>query len=258
MIDSHIHLDADQYADPSGAIKRARAAGIEAIVAPGTGPGSNQRVIELARANRGYVFAAGGFHPERFELTDADLDATVELIRRERDSICAIGEIGMPWYGERAKEPGIRARAQTVLQRFARLAVELNLPVIIHAPHDSARDALAIVCAAGVRRAVFHWQKSDDATTHAIIDAGYFISLTPEVVYRERDQKLARKVPLGLMMVETDGPWPHGGPFEGRPTEPAMIVDTVEAIARVLGVRRELVGAITATNARNLFRLARF
>ena len=33
MIDSHIHLDADQYADVAGLIKRAREAGVKAVVA---------------------------------------------------------------------------------------------------------------------------------------------------------------------------------------------------------------------------------
>jgi TatD DNase family protein len=127
--------------------------------------------------------------------------------------------------------------------------------LIIHAPHDSAREALEVLREARVRRAVFHWHKSDDAATRAIIDAGYFISLTPEVAYRERDRKLAQSVPLGRILVETDGPWPYAGPFAGRPTEPAMVVEAVDAIAKLLGLRRELVGAVTTANARALFRI---
>jgi TatD DNase family protein len=127
--------------------------------------------------------------------------------------------------------------------------------MIIHAPHGSARDALRVLRAAKVRRAVFHWHKSEDATTLAILEAGYFISLTPEVAYRDRDKHLAKMVPLGRMLLETDGPWPHGGPFENRPTEPAMIIETVDAVASTLNVRRELVGAVTTTNTRMLFRI---
>jgi TatD DNase family protein len=255
MIDSHVHLDADQYADPSGAIKRALEAGVTAMVAPGTGGTSNRRVLDLARRFARLVYASCGYHPERFELTDADLEDALSLIGAERDLLCAVGEVGLPWYGERAREPDRRARAARILARFARAAVEADLPMIIHAPHESARDALRILLEANVRRAVFHWHKSDDATTHAILDAGYFISLTPEVAYRERDQRLAKMVPLGRMLLETDGPWPHGGPFENRPTEPAMIIETVDAVASTLKVRRELVGAVTTTNTRMLFRI---
>ncbi len=255
MIDSHVHLDADQYADPSGAIKRALDAGVTAMVAPGTGRVSNSRVLEIARQYPRIVYAACGFHPERFELTDSDLEDALAMIRNQRASLCAVGEVGMPWYGDQARQPAVVARAKDILAHFARAAVDADLPMIIHAPHDSAREALEIIKQAGVRRAVFHWHKSDDATTHAILDAGYFISLTPEVAYRDRDIRLAKMVPLGRMLLETDGPWPHRGPFEGRPTEPAMVIDTVDALARILNVRRELVGAVTTTNARMLFRI---
>jgi TatD DNase family protein len=255
VIDSHVHLDADQYADPSGAIKRALDAGVTAIIAPGTGGASNRRVLELAGRFPRIVRAACGYHPERFDLSDSDLEDALAMIRDERGSLCAVGEVGMPWYGDSARDPEVIARARRVLARFALAAIEADLPMIIHAPHDSARDALQVIRDAGVRRAVFHWHKSDDATTHAILDAGYCISLTPEVAYRDRDIRLAKMVPLGRMLVETDGPWPFGGPFEGRPTEPSMVVETVEAIARALNLRRELVGAVTTTNARMLFRI---
>src|SRR5689334_13606806 len=104
MIDSHIHLDADQYADVAGLIKRARAAGVTAAVVPGTAPGTNRRVMELAAARRGFIHPAIGFHPERFELTDADVETTLAMIRERPESICAVGEVGLPYYGDRARE----------------------------------------------------------------------------------------------------------------------------------------------------------
>jgi TatD DNase family protein len=255
MIDSHVHLDADQYPDPSGAIKRALEAGVTAMIAPGTGGESNRRVLELARRFPRIVYAACGYHPERLELSDADLDDAIAIIREQRSSLCAVGEVGMPWYGDRARAPATIARAKQVLARFAHAAIEADLPMIIHAPHDSAREALEILKVAGVRCAVFHWHKSDDATTQSILEAGYFISLTPEVAYRERDQRLVKTVPLGRLLLETDGPWQHDGPFKGRLTEPVMIVEAVDALANLLQTGRDLVGAVVAGNTRKLFRL---
>jgi TatD DNase family protein len=253
MLDSHIHLDADQYADVAGLIKRARDAGVKAAIAPGVTPASNRRVLELAAQYPGFVHAAIGFHPERFELTDADLEATLAMVKLNRDRICAIGEVGLPWYGETARRPEVIARARMILERFAMLASELDLTMILHCPHQTARDALMIIKHAKVRRAVFHWHKSDEATTHAIIEGGYFISLTPEVAYRDRDQALARVVPLDQMIVETDGPWPYGGPFEGKPTEPNFIPDVISAIARIRGDSVETVAQAIAINAKSLF-----
>jgi TatD DNase family protein len=253
MIDSHVHLDAEQYPDPSGSIKRALNAGVTAMVVPGTGPASNRKVMDLARKYPGVVYPALGFHPERFEQTDLDADAVLAMIARERTSICAIGEVGLPWYGARAADANIDAPAKTRLARFARIAAEMDLALILHAPHRRAAEALEIILAAKVRRAVFHWHKADELTTRAIIDAGYFISLTPEVSYRERDQELARMIPANRMLVETDGPWQYGGQFAGRPTEPAFIKETVAAIAHLRCTTIDDIVTATTANARELF-----
>lgn len=225
------------------------------MVVPGTGPDSNRRALELVENFPTIVHAGLGFHPERFELSERDADETLALIERRRDSICAIGEVGLPWYGERAQDDAVVAMAADRLARFAALAVRLDLPLILHTPHQRARDALAIIRAASVTRAVFHWHKSDDATTRAIVEAGYFVSLTPEVAYRERDQELARWLPLDRMLVETDGPWPYGGQFAGRLTEPAMIKDAVAAIAHIRCATSDEIAGATTANARALFKI---
>jgi len=256
IIDSHIHLDADQYADVGGLIKRAREAGVNAVVAPGISPSSNRRVMELAAKHPDFVHAAIGFHPERFELTDDDVTATLSMIGTHRDHICAIGEVGLPYYGDRGCREDVIARGRKILERFAHLASELDLTLILHCPHQTAAEALKIIQAAKVRRAVFHWHKSDEGTTRAILEGGYFVSLTPEVVYRDRDEALARMVPLDQMMVETDGPWPYGGPFEGKPTEPNFIADVISAIARIRGSAIDAIAEAVATNAKTLFGIA--
>jgi TatD DNase family protein len=255
VIDSHVHLDADQYPDPSGAIKHAQDAGVSAMVVPGVGPASNRAAIELGRKFRGVIFPALGFHPERFEHSEDDAREVLEMIERERDSICAIGEVGLPWYGERAADTAILNAAKVTLARFARAAVALDLPLIIHAPHARAAEALAIIRETRVTRTVFHWHKSDEQTTRAIINAGYFISLSPEVAYRARDQDLARMLPADRILVETDGPWPYGGQFVGRLTEPAMIKEVVAAIAHLRCTTFEEIAESTTANARALFRI---
>jgi TatD DNase family protein len=255
VIDSHVHLDADQYPDPSGAIKRAHDAGVSAMVVPGVGPLSNRAVLELAKKYPGVIFAALGFHPERLEHSEDDARAVLEMLERERDSICAVGEVGLPWYGDRAADRVVLDASKLMLARFARASVALDLPLIIHAPHARAAEALAVIRDARVTRAVFHWHKSDEQTTRAILDAGYFISLSPEVAYRARDQDLARMLPADRMLVETDGPWPYGGQFAGRATDPAMIKEVVTALAHLRCTMFEDIAESTTANARALFRI---
>ncbi len=225
------------------------------MVVPGVGPASNRAVIKLGRNFRGVIFPALGFHPERFEHSEDEAREALEMIARERDSIYAVGEVGLPWYGERASDAGVLNAARVMLARFARAAVALDLPLILHAPHARAADALAIIREAGVTRAVFHWHKSDEQTTREILNAGYFISLSPEVAYRARDQDLTRMLPADRILVETDGPWPYGGQFAGRLTEPAMIKEVVAAIAHLRCTTFEEIATSTTANARALFRI---
>src|SRR3989442_15477060 len=104
--------------------------------------------------------------------------------------------------GADAGRLGAGGRAR--LDRLLRLASRWDLPVALHAPHGAAVGALGALRAHGIERAVFHWHKAPADVTRAIVDAGYYVSVTPEVVYRERDRELVARVPLEALLVESD------------------------------------------------------
>src|SRR5690606_40734669 len=58
-----------------------------------------------------------------------------------------------------------------------------------------------------VKKAHFHWFKGDNKTLQHMAENGYFISFTPDLMYEEEIQTIARNYPLEQVMVETDGPW---------------------------------------------------
>src|SRR5260370_23141124 len=131
------------------------------MVVPGVSQSSNLAVIELAARFPSLVHAAAGLHPELPEMGECDVDILIDTVRRHRSSLCAIGEVGIPYYGPSAALPGRHALARDLLQRCAAIARELDLAMILHAPHQSAAVALEIATNAGARRVVFHWHKSD-------------------------------------------------------------------------------------------------
>jgi TatD DNase family protein len=255
MIDTHIHLDSARYQDRDEVCARSRRSGVEAMVVPGINRQSNVAALDMAARFPGLVHAAAGLHPELPAMGRGDIDEMVQTVRGMRHSICAIGEVGLPYYGPSAAMPERQALARDALESAAALACELDLAIILHAPHESAAAALQIVRAAGVRRAVFHWHKSSAAITRSILDAGFFVSLTPEVAWRERDRELARLAPLDLIVLETDGPHPHERVFPDRQTEPWMVSAAVTAVAEVRAIDREQAAATISANARRLFAL---
>lgn len=256
LIDSHIHLVSPRYMDIPGLVARARAAGIAGVVAAAVDEISSRRVLALIHSFPGFVHGGLGVHPER-QIDDDEEQRVVDLIRRERPHLVAIAEVGLPWYTvrEHPDRQDLIAAAAPRLRRFLTLARELDLAVVLHAPHDAAAQALALLEAAGVERAVFHWHKASPEVTQAIVARGYYISVTPEVCYRERDRALVATVPLTNLLIETDGPWPYGGEFEGHLTEPTFLIQLVDAVASVKGMEKTAVAQVIAENARRLFRL---
>lgn len=234
-------------------LARAEAAGVTRVVVIGSDPPSNAAVLALAEGHP-EVAPAVGFHPEWLDLGDEELEAVEDQALAHRARLAAVGEVGLPWYGleGRADPAAITARARERLARLLALARRLDLPVSVHAPHGAAADALALVVRSGAAPVVFHWHKADPGTTRAIVAAGHFLGVTPEVVYRERDQTLVREVPLSHLLVESDGPWP----YRGRVGEPAMVREAARTISAVRGRSVDEVIAALADNARRCFRLS--
>jgi TatD DNase family protein len=256
LIDTHIHLTSPRYTDLAGVVARAQQAGITGVVAAAVDETSALQILAMVQAFPGFVYGGFGIHPER-DISVEEEGRVMELIRRERSRLVAIAEVGLPWYTvrERGERDSLIAAGEPRLQRFLRLARDLDLAVVLHAPHDTAAHALALLTGEGIERAVFHWHKAAPTVTRAIVEQGYYISVTPEVCYRERDRELVAEVPLSNLLIETDGPWPYGGEFEGRLTEPTFLGRLVEEIAAIKGVATRDVGECVSRNARTIFRI---
>ncbi|WP_126426790.1 TatD family hydrolase [Brevibacillus marinus] len=256
MIDVHIHLEQYPAAQLASLIGQWQAAGVHKVVAVSTDLASSYRTLELKVRFPDFVCAAVGFHPERLPPSEREMAEMTSLIRRERHLLQAIGEVGLPHY-ELARLPdGALAQQLEVLRHFAALARELALPLLLHAVHDKAELALACLRAYAGVKAHFHWLKAEAPVVAQIVAGGHYLSLTPEVCYRERDQRLARQIPLERLLLETDGPWPFSGPFAGVPTSPLLLFQAAETIAMIKEVTPAQLIRQCTENAKRLFALA--
>jgi TatD DNase family protein len=255
LVDVHCHLDAPAYQDLDTVCSQSRQAGVNVIVAAGTGLESNRRLLDLQQRHPEQIWAALGLHPERVDSSWAELEAVVAQVQEQRAQVVALGDIGLPHYALAEKRLTLeQARErEAFLQALVQTAVRFDLPVVLHAPHATAAVALDIVKRYQPPGVLFHWHKSAPEITTAICDAGYFVSVTPEVCYRERDQELARLVPLDHLLFESDGPWPYGGEFAGQPTMPALVARVAEEVARLKGLPLVDVQDTTTSNAQRLF-----
>ena len=256
FIDTHCHLDAPAYDDLGAVCRGSEQAGVEAIVAVGTGSVSNRRILALQHQQPAYVRAALGLHPERSDASWEEVEAVLEQLGSHRDRVVALGEVGLPHYAllDGTMSAELARRHEAFLRALVKGAAG-------HGPAGrSARAARRRRCGAGHRAALPSRREPCSTgtravrdTTAAICDAGYFVSVTPEVCYRQRDRDLVRATPLRNLLLETDGPWPYGGEFAGQPTTPALVARVAAEVARLKAVPLEEVRDVLWDNARRLF-----
>ena len=113
------------------------------------------------------------------------------------------------------------------------LSVELDKPIVLHAVYEDAEIVCDLLEQYGVKNAHFHWFKGDERIVRRMMNNGYFISITPDVLYEEEIQQLVLQYPLEQIMIETDGPWPFEGPFSGQMTHPRMMRESIKKIAEI-------------------------
>jgi TatD DNase family protein len=235
LIDSHCHLHDPLYADVRGTMTRAIEHDVWGVVAVGCDPATNAKTLEAAQANGKAVWPALGLHPEWAGLGEEAVERVEEQVATHHSRIVALGEVGLPWYSLEGAGDSVSLMTQgrARLSRLLDLAVRYDLPVILHAPHGAAVGALELLRRKGIERAVFHWHKAPAEVTRAIVGAGYLVSVTPDVVHRDRDRELVEAVPLESLLVESDGPWPYGGEFEGMLSGPWCVARVAEEVAKL-------------------------
>ncbi|WP_163581867.1 TatD family hydrolase [Gracilibacillus saliphilus] len=229
MIDAHIHLDWYQPAEQKKMMDTLDVAGMIAVSSNLT---SCEKVLELAEQYP-TVYPAFGWHPEQPLPTVQELTQIETLIHEHHEQIVAIGEVGLPFY-KRKEEPSLALQPYIdILERFMSFAVQYDLPIVLHAVYDDAALVCDLLAKHGVKRAHFHWFKGDDITIKRMIEAQFMISVTPDCFYEKEIQDLIKSYPIELMMVETDGPWPFEGRFQGGMTHPNMIKEVIKQIAKM-------------------------
>ncbi|WP_299091813.1 TatD family hydrolase [uncultured Metabacillus sp.] len=253
MIDAHIHLD-QYHSNLDEAILRWQENGIEAVVAVASNLQSSYEILKLKQRFPEFVYAAIGHHPEAPPPASMELAELLDLIKQERKHLSAIGEIGLPTY--RKKELYERYKEEEyifVLEEFLQMAKEIKLPVVLHAVHEEAKNALTCLKRQQIPHAHFHWLKAREDVVSDIVSSGYYVSVTPEVCYRERDQKLARQIPMDQLLIETDGPWKYHGPFKERETSPLLLKEISECLSNILTIPIHSLREKVTTNTKRFY-----
>jgi TatD DNase family protein len=258
-LDSHCHLTADRFdEDRSAVLHRAELAGVETLVAIGSGYGvhGNAEAIALAEARK-QVFATAGVHPhEASELDDEVRSALRGWLAHPK--VVAVGECGLDYhYMNSPREAQLGAFGEQVA-----LARELDLPVTLHVRSDDSAaydDLLSIWLSegGGELSGVLHCYTGDLDFARRGVDAGLYVSFSGIVTFKKSHalRDVAKALPLERLMVETDAPFLAPQGHRGRRNEPAFLPRVGETLAELHDLPLDELARITSANARRLFRL---
>jgi TatD DNase family protein len=226
VIDTHAHLTA--LDDFEAAIERADAAGVARILTVGTNVRDCRTAVSISEHHDG-VFTILGIHPhDAGTATADDLGALREMLAHPK--AVAVGETGLDWFRDYAPREDQRRLFAAELE----LAIELGKPVVIHtrAADDDTLDALADH--AGT--VVLHCFASPHMLPTAL-ERGWYVSFAGNATFPKAVELrlAATQVPAERILAETDSPYLAPQPVRGRRNEPANVVHTLAALARVRG-----------------------
>jgi TatD DNase family protein len=239
MIDGHAHLN--EIPDADGAVLRAKAAGIQAVIAVGMDVRSNLATLEIARRHPGVVYPAVGIHP--WSIDSGRIEEEIAFVRENLPSCIALGEVGLD-YGAKVK----KKIQWSVFERLLALAAQMKKPAIIHSRYSYERT-FAMAREAAVERAVFHWYSGPVEILKKILDAGYSVSATPALATSPQHRAAMELAPLDRILVETDAPVEYGG----KASEPADLGLTIRELAGIKRKSTEEVAQVTEQNTRSLY-----
>ena len=241
IADIHCHLNFDRFKDRDEVIRRAIISGVVEIIDSGYDFHSNEKSLSISESYK-HVHSTFGFSPNR--IGKADHRYVIDQIKENADKIVGIGEVGLD-----LKKCEVKIeRQKEIFLEFIDLAEELGLPLIIHArkAEDKAFDLLKnrdVI-------AVFHCYTGSPSLAENITDSGFYISISTLVCISDDVRKVAEKIDLNRLMLETDSPFLS--PFKGR-NEPANVVYALREVAKLKETDESEVAAEIMRNVERVF-----
>ena len=253
LYDTHCHFERADPTEIAAILARAKAAGVEKLMAVGGSPSLNETAA-LAVEVAADVFVA----PQVSCAVGFDREQAGKDLKRETEDLrgletldarlAAWGEIGLDYhYSPETRDRQIELFAQQLEEARTR-----DLPVVIHT-REAAADTVSLLREIP-SRGIIHCFTGTPDEARAFLDLGFYISISGIVTFKPAHnvREVARMLPDDRVLIETDSPFLAPEPLRGTPNEPAFIAHTCEFMAKLRGVSAEAFADLTFANAERI------
>jgi len=256
LFDTHCHFDAKSPEAAAEILRRARAAGVEKLLAVGGSREMNEGACCAAQCaaqhggtgngERGtVVLTAFGYDMDGVDLAHPCPPCSLFPVPCSPAPV-AVGEIGLDYhyYGPETRSAQIRLFAEQLEEARRR-----GLPVVVHT-REAAADTLALLKEIP-SRGIIHCFTGTADEARDYLDLGFFVSFSGIVTFKsaENVRTAARYVPDDRILIETDAPFLAPVPMRGKTNEPAFVRHTCEFLANLRGEPAEGFAERTFANA---------
>lgn len=233
FVDVHCHLDFDVFeSDRDVLLNKIRKANIICL----TNTLNPQNFEDSKNIFNGYdnIKVCPGLYPQEAEkISDKEFLDYLNLIRKEQDSIVAIGEVGLDYYHTR--DSSLWEIQRLRFRSLIELAIELDKPMLIHT-RKAEEDVLNIlkeyVEKYNFKKFDLHCFTGKKKYIKVIKELGIYVSIPLSVLKSEGFQLLVKELPVRQLLVETDSPFLN--PEKNRNT-PLNVPLIYEKIAEIKG-----------------------
>ncbi|MGI6013380.1 MAG: TatD family hydrolase [Oscillospiraceae bacterium] len=246
--DTHAHYDDEAFAEDRDTLLASMPErGVSLIVNPGCNRVTSEQAIAIAEQYP-FVYAAVGWHPEQAEEFDGD---SIPCLRQmaTHPKVVAIGEIGLDYhYGED------RDVQKAVLEQQLQLAMELDLPVIIH-DREAHGNCMEIIRRYPKVRGVFHCYSGSVEMAKELIKMGWYLSFTGVITFKNARtvSEVIKTIPMDRIMIETDSPYLTPVPYRSLRNDSSYLPYMAQKISEIKALPLEEVVQITRENGIRLF-----
>ena len=257
MIDTHAHIYHQRFdSDQDAMIERAKEAGVEMIVMPAIDVASIHAALALCSRHEG-LFAMTALHPgDTKDATEADFEAVVAFCDDPR--VVAVGESGLDYYWDRSFDD----TQQDFFRRHIRLAIQTDLPLILHMRDKQGRDEVHRDLVSILKeersdaknlRGIFHCFGGPAWLVEEAAGLGFLLGIGGTLTFKNSGvADIVKNIPLSQIVLETDAPFLAPQPFRGKRNEPAYTRLVAEKLAEVKGIGLEEVEEVTTATARDV------